>query len=211
MQKETSNHSSDVSPFPMQKIVSQLDARGFLVGPVLADASPLGEPGEYLIPGGAIDRAPPDSMEVGRIYYVAEDGGWGSMEDLRQRTLYQTADGEPYTVGTNVDGRLFDGLGPCPDWLTLEPRPNTWSKWDGSAWVTDEALKASELTRLRSEEKMAKLMHAGQMILPLQDAQNLGVAAAEELDLLERWMRYRIALARVNPTDHEADWPEEPV
>ncbi|MNU06705.1 Caudovirales tail fiber assembly protein [compost metagenome] len=58
---------------------------------------------------------------------------------------------------------------------------------------------------------MAKLMHAGQMILPLQDAQNLGVATAEELDLLERWMLYRIALARVNPTDHEADWPDAPV
>lgn len=40
------------------KTVSQLNAQGYFTGPVIADASPL-EPGVYLIPGGAIDVAPP--------------------------------------------------------------------------------------------------------------------------------------------------------
>lgn len=40
------------------KIVSQLDAAGYLIGSVVADTSPL-EPGVFLIPGGAVDAAPP--------------------------------------------------------------------------------------------------------------------------------------------------------
>ena len=40
------------------KIVSQLNPQGYFVEAVVADESPL-EPGQYLIPGGAIDVAPP--------------------------------------------------------------------------------------------------------------------------------------------------------
>lgn len=50
-----------------QKIVSQLDAEGFFVGAVVADESPL-EPGVFLIPGGAIDKAPPANVEQGKRY-----------------------------------------------------------------------------------------------------------------------------------------------
>lgn len=42
----------------MSKIVSQLDSKGYYAGPVVADESPL-EPGVHLIPGGAVDCAPP--------------------------------------------------------------------------------------------------------------------------------------------------------
>lgn len=50
-----------------QKIVSQLDQAGYFVAPVVADESPL-EPGVFLIPGGAVDKAPPASMEPGKRY-----------------------------------------------------------------------------------------------------------------------------------------------
>lgn len=40
------------------KIVSQLDDAGYFLGPAEADESPL-EPGVFLIPGGAVDAAPP--------------------------------------------------------------------------------------------------------------------------------------------------------
>lgn len=42
----------------MEKIVSQLDAAGYLVGAAVAEPSPL-EPGVYLLPGGCIDVALP--------------------------------------------------------------------------------------------------------------------------------------------------------
>lgn len=53
-----------------QKIVSQLDAKGYFVGPVLAEESPL-EPGIYLIPGGAFDKAPPKTMAEGMRYKIS--------------------------------------------------------------------------------------------------------------------------------------------
>lgn len=55
----------------MGKIVSQLGADGYFVGPVVADESPL-EPGVFLIPAGAVDRVPP-TVEPGKRYRV-----WGA-------------------------------------------------------------------------------------------------------------------------------------
>jgi hypothetical protein len=49
------------------KNVSQLDPDGYYIGPTVADESPL-EPGVYLIPAGAIDRAPPKTIEPGKRY-----------------------------------------------------------------------------------------------------------------------------------------------
>ena len=55
------------------KIVSQLNAAGYFVGPVEADESPL-EPGVYLIPGGAID-VPPPSVPADRVA-LWQGGQW---------------------------------------------------------------------------------------------------------------------------------------
>lgn len=55
------------------KIVSQLNAAGYFVGPVEADESPL-EPGKLHIPGGAIDQSPPDIPQGMRARWVS--GAW---------------------------------------------------------------------------------------------------------------------------------------
>lgn len=57
----------------MTKIVSQLDAAGYLVGPVAAEESPL-EPGVHLLPGGCIDRVPPVVPDGMRARWVM--GAW---------------------------------------------------------------------------------------------------------------------------------------
>lgn len=53
----------------MEKIVSQLDAGGYFVAPVVADESPL-EPGSFLIPGGAVDVLPPVVPEGSRARWI---------------------------------------------------------------------------------------------------------------------------------------------
>lgn len=55
------------------KTVSQLDAAGYFVGETIAHESPL-EPGKFLIPGGAIDREPPQAIEPGKRYRPAAKG-----------------------------------------------------------------------------------------------------------------------------------------
>lgn len=63
----------------MEKIVSQMDENGYFVCAVVADESPL-EPGVFLIPGGAVDIAPPNEIEPGKMYKVSGEG-WVS-EDI---------------------------------------------------------------------------------------------------------------------------------
>lgn len=55
------------------KIVSQLNAAGYFVGPAQADASPL-EPGVFLIPGGCVDQTPPDIPQGTRARWA--EGAW---------------------------------------------------------------------------------------------------------------------------------------
>lgn len=50
------------------KTVWQMDARGYCVGPVEADPSPL-ESGVYLIPAGCVETPPPDvRLEHGQAF-----------------------------------------------------------------------------------------------------------------------------------------------
>lgn len=49
------------------KTVSQLDPAGYYIGPTTAEESPL-EPGVFLIPAGAVDKAPPANIEPGKRY-----------------------------------------------------------------------------------------------------------------------------------------------
>lgn len=57
----------------MTKIVSQLDAQGYLIGSAVADESPL-EPGVFLLPAGTVDAQPPTLQAGQRARWV--DGAW---------------------------------------------------------------------------------------------------------------------------------------
>lgn len=59
----------------MGKIVSQLDADGYFIGPTTADESPR-EPGLFQIPFGAVEQAPPEMQVPGMRYRPDGDGGW---------------------------------------------------------------------------------------------------------------------------------------
>lgn len=51
----------------------------------------------------------------------ASEGEWVQVEDNRKTPLWSAWDA-PYTVGAEVNGQTYDGLGPVPAWLyTTEP------------------------------------------------------------------------------------------
>lgn len=193
-----------------QKIVSQLGPNGYLLEPTIADESPL-EPDVFLIPGGAIDRPPPGSMETGKVYRPAENGdGWIEEEDHRFEALYRISDGAVYQFGAQQDGETYNGVGPIPAWLTVLPRPAAWNVWNNGAWIRDDAAWQVEVqTRGRAEQER-RLDQAGQRIAVLQDAVDLKMATAVDEAKLQAWRKYRVALSRVDVGQESPAWPVEP-
>jgi hypothetical protein len=93
------------------KIVYQTDAEGFFTGPVRADPSPL-EPGKWLIPGGAVETAPPDLTEGQRARWV--DGAWAVIDPEPEPEAPEPTPEEIYAAWTSRviaerDLRIFAG------------------------------------------------------------------------------------------------------
>ncbi len=102
-------------------------------------------------PFGAVFISPPDvnkgmvalwgtALErVDKDYGAVGTGEWVVVPDNRASDLYLVADGQKYTVGSDVSGNVFDGLGEIPGWLTAEPRPSQFHEWQDAMWVLNEA------------------------------------------------------------------------
>lgn len=59
------------------KRVWQLDVHGFLIGPTVADESPL-EPGVFLLPAGTVEADPPPALAAGHEHRWV-DGDWAQV------------------------------------------------------------------------------------------------------------------------------------
>lgn len=78
-------------------------------------------------------------------------------------------------------------------------------------WIDAPQLTPMQHREIASWEKAARLEMAGKAIAPLQDADDLGVATAEEKALLLAWKRYRVLINRVDAeTAPDIDWPIAP-
>lgn len=103
------------------KIVSQLDGAGFLVGPAVADPSPL-EPNVFLMPGGCVD-VPPIEVQPGKRAKLVE--GVFVLEDT------PAPDSEPTLAPTTAqmwerikgyrEVQKSAGFAACGKWLHSDP------------------------------------------------------------------------------------------
>lgn len=75
-----------------------------------------------------------------------DTGRWEIKDDNRKEKLY-SEEGE-YTIGKEVKGEIYNGLGDIPDWLSKEPRPSEFHYLEDGEWVEDEesSLKSREVT-----------------------------------------------------------------
>lgn len=69
-------------------------------------------------------------------------------------------------------------------------------------------LTNEELIAITEERKSSLMLQTNNMIAPLQDAVDLGIATDEELQLLVNWKKYRVLLMRVNTL--KPVWPTTP-
>ncbi|QAY26316.1 tail fiber assembly protein [Salmonella enterica subsp. diarizonae serovar 61:k:1,5,(7)] len=92
--------------------------------------------------------------------------------------------------------------------VALTSPDGEYQKWDGKAWVKDEAAEtAARLLEVEGTKSRLLQMASGK-IAPLQDAVDLGIATDDEKARLDEWKKYRVLVNRVDISN--PDWPQKP-
>ncbi|MEX8742732.1 tail fiber assembly protein [Salmonella enterica] len=151
------------------------------------------------LPANCTDIAPPDIPSSYIAVFDSETQTWSLYEDHRGETVYDT------TTGNQV---YISELGPLPENVTSVSPDDEYQKWDGKAWVKDEAAEKAAQLRQAEETKSRLLQMASEKIAPLQDAVDLGLATDDEKAQLDEWKKYRVLVNRVDTLN--PDWPEKP-
>ncbi|EDA1492511.1 tail fiber assembly protein [Salmonella enterica subsp. enterica] len=151
------------------------------------------------LPANCTDIAPPDIPSSHIAVFDAETQTWSLQEDHRGETVYDT------TTGNQV---YISELGPLPENVTSVSPDGEYQKWDGKAWVKDEAAETAAQLRQAEETKSRLLQIASEKIAPLQDAVDLGLATDDEKAQLDEWKKYRVLVNRVDTSN--PDWPDVP-
>ncbi|EAX5653092.1 tail fiber assembly protein [Salmonella enterica] len=152
------------------------------------------------LPANCTDIAPPDIPSSHIAVFDAETKTWILQEDHRGETVYDT------TTGNQV---YISAPGPLPENVTSVSPDGEYQKWDGKAWVKDEAAEKAAQLRQAEETKSRLLQMASEKIAPLQDAVDLGLATDDEKAQLDEWKKYRVLVNRVDTSN--PDWPDVPV
>ncbi|OQS45635.1 tail fiber assembly protein [Chromobacterium violaceum] len=172
-------------------------------GPTAADPSPL-QPGVWLLPAYSTELQPPVAAE--RQTAVFRDGGWTLSPDWRAVKLWSVDTAQP------VQARLGD----TPDSLRATLlQPCEFPTWDGKGWSINKTAQSAALAQKTAAELKQRLADAYAARRPLEDAESIGIATADELQKLAAWKRYCVDLSRLPdlamwPRLVDADWPKQP-
>lgn len=105
------------------------------------------------LPANCTDIAPPDIPSSHIAVFDAETQTWSLQEDHRGETVYDT------TTGNQV---YISELGPLPENVTSVSPDGEYQKWDGKAWVKDEAAEKAAQLRQAEETKSRLLQMASE-------------------------------------------------
>ncbi|EDM7402755.1 tail fiber assembly protein [Salmonella enterica subsp. enterica serovar Stanley] len=152
------------------------------------------------LPANCTDIAPPDIPASHIAVFDAGTQTWSLREDHRSETVYDT------TTGNQI---YISAPGPLPENVTSVSPDGEYQKWDGKAWVKDEAAETAARLREAEGTKRRLLQMASGKIAPLQDAVDLGIATDDEKEQLDEWKKYRVLVNRVDTAN--PDWPDVPV
>ncbi|ECD0768888.1 tail fiber assembly protein [Salmonella enterica subsp. enterica serovar Papuana] len=154
------------------------------------------------LPANCTDIAPPDIPSSHIAVFDAETKTWSLKEDHRGETVYDTQTGNQVYISEP---------GPLPENVTSVSPDGEYQKWDGKAWVKDEAAEKAAQLRQAEETKSRLLQMASGKIASLQDAVDLGLATDDEKVQLDEWKKYRVLVNRVDTsTAPKIDWPKKP-
>ncbi|MDH2306471.1 MULTISPECIES: tail fiber assembly protein [Providencia] len=155
------------------------------------------------VSAGAYIDAPELPTKTGFAVVRSEDGSkWEIVTDNRGKTAYSTETRQPMEV---------DFIGELPSNLTLLVPKTEFDVWNGKKWVTDIDAQKAMLVEQAEQEKTQRLEEAEQNILMLERKVRLGMATAEEIELLKQWEIYSVKVSDIDTsTAPDIEWPVKP-
>ncbi|WP_109911705.1 tail fiber assembly protein [Providencia rettgeri] len=155
------------------------------------------------VSAGAYIDAPELPTKAGFAVVRSEDGSkWEIVTDNRGKTAYSTETRQPMDV---------DFIGELPSNLTLLVPKTEFDVWNGKKWVTDTDAQKAMLVEQAEQEKTQRLEEAEQNILMLERKVRLGMATAEEIELLKQWEIYSVKVSDIDTsTAPDIEWPVKP-
>lgn len=131
------------------KTVYQLDYQRCYVCDTVADADPM-QPGNWLIPAGCVEVAPPATGKNQAAQWQPESQTWRVIPDYRGQTVWRTDTWQYGGIATDIVIKA----GALPEGLTAVPPPSALHTWDAAkkTWVLDEA--AAQALKTAQQEEM---------------------------------------------------------
>lgn len=162
---------------------------------------------EYLasgvgIPANSCVDAPGDARHGFALCRCIESSSWEYVVDHRGEKAYDIETGQEITISA---------VGEYPENTTSIAPSSEFDVWNGSNWVTDLNAQHAVYIADANNKKSSLLSSANSIILPLQDAVDLGMATADESVVLTEWKKYRVLLMRVDTSvSPDITWPTQP-
>lgn len=154
------------------------------------------------LPACCTETAPPE-IPAGQVALFDENAGaWSLTEDHRGETVYGT------TTGV---ARYIDAPGALPPDSVSTAPSGPFMKWDGQAWIKDEAAEKAARVADAVARRDTLLAAARKTIGEWQSELLLGSLGDADKASLKEWLDYIRLLKQVN-TDNAPDivWPVEP-
>lgn len=154
------------------------------------------------LPAYCTEIKPPDITDNNIAVFDEQKKRWQLIEDHRGNMVYDTATGQQLLITTP---------GPLPAGATDKAPASAFDRWNGNAWMKDEAAEHAASIEAANAQKLELLQMANEHIAPLQDAVDLGIAEEDEEAALLAWKKYRVLLYRVEPSlTPDIEWPVAP-
>nr|WP_272665336.1 tail fiber assembly protein [Providencia sp. PROV174] len=158
--------------------------------------------GGSVVADAYLDKPDLPTKENVAILRSEDEKSWVHVADYRGKTAYSTETRQPMDV---------DFIGELPSNLTLLEPKTEFDKWNGKKWVTDTEAQKAMLIEQAEQEKTQHLEEAEQNILMLERKVRLGMATAEEIELLKQWEIYSVKVSDIDTsTAPDIEWPVKP-
>jgi hypothetical protein len=185
---------------------------GMFMGETVADADPLVK-NNWLYPAHSTAIAPPAAPAGQTAVFDQTDSTWSLAASWFASSLYLTADGSSYVLGSTVNGVTFSGLGALPSWLTDTPCPSPEYVWINGAWAVDPTLQANAQTAAAQAQCATLMAQASLITGGMSDAYIVGLLSASDQELYKQWAAYKLALTQISQQSGypaSITWPGQP-